>query len=724
MRKDNAHAKQAVTFSPRLSVDDPLSAYWLNQVTVRLRREVCWRISQPAAAADSLSESLGLRRYWEEKQAFFAADPTARYLTRQIQAPPPSDLPKTPRRGSFQWVAEHLQLNDCAAFVLALGLAVVFDNAVESVISACLNDSLKTHPTLSLAQKLWDRPGEVPVLADAAHPLYAYGLLRSAGSVSQQEPVVRWDTPVVVPPLVASQLLSPSSPLPPSLSLISPARTREDSPLNFRPVEALLTPPDRDTLRVVPVLGNKGAAHQETVTAAAGLSGTTVIQCKTIPSPEEIPAWLKGIATFCWLRNLDLYLDPDVSALLTAESFRQRADSLWPSMRSVPIRLYLGVHRREQLKHIPEHLVLPAVPVSPFPYRQRRELWHKLLGDKVRGLEKTASECSRRFRYEEQTLRRVIQGIHALPGPITDRDLFDVCRAHLELDLGELAQEVTPRFKDETLILPHRQHRQFMEVGLAMKSLTEVHYEWGTADAWNESGISVLFAGPPGTGKTMAAEILARELELPIYRIDLSQVVNKYIGETEKNLKRLFDAAEISDLILFFDEADSLFGRRTEVKDAHDRYANLEISYLLERMERFKGLAILATNRKDDLDEAFLRRLRYIIDFPFPGIEEREKIWRQVIPANVDYDDVDIDFLSSQFQLSGGHIRSIVLNACLQEAAVPGRKAAADGKTGRLGMEQVIIAVRREYDKMDRAFSLEHFGPYAHVVKQLEEKDK
>jgi SpoVK/Ycf46/Vps4 family AAA+-type ATPase len=233
---------------------------------------------------------------------------------------------------------------------------------------------------------------------------------------------------------------------------------------------------------------------------------------------------------------------------------------------------------------------------------------------------------------------------------------------------------------------------------------------------WNEGGISVLFAGPPGTGKTMGAEILAIELDLPMYRIDLSQVVNKYIGETEKNLKRLFDAADVSDIILFFDEADAIFGQRTEVKDAHDRYANLEISYLLERMERFKGLAILATNRKKDLDEAFMRRLRYIIDFPLPDEEQRRLIWEQVIPANVDAAGIEFDFLAKQFRLAGGHIRSIVFNACLQSA----NGSDEAGPQGQLEMEQVIIAVKREYDKLKRVISLEQFGPYASVVEKLE----
>jgi SpoVK/Ycf46/Vps4 family AAA+-type ATPase len=251
-----------------------------------------------------------------------------------------------------------------------------------------------------------------------------------------------------------------------------------------------------------------------------------------------------------------------------------------------------------------------------------------------------------------------------------------------------------------------------------MQSLTEVHYGWGTGTVWNESGISVLFAGPPGTGKTMGAEILAIKLDLPMYRIDLSQVVNKYIGETVKNLKRVFDVADVSDMILFFDEADSLFGRRTEVSDAHDRYANLEISYLLERMERFKGLAILATNRKKDLDEAFLRRLRYIVDFPLPDAEERKKIWRQVVPEHADSSQLEFEFLAEQFPLSGGNIRSIVFNACLQCA--DGSKLVGTDGLSELTMKEVIIAVKREFDKMNRSLSLQQYGAYASLVEGLE----
>jgi SpoVK/Ycf46/Vps4 family AAA+-type ATPase len=288
----------------------------------------------------------------------------------------------------------------------------------------------------------------------------------------------------------------------------------------------------------------------------------------------------------------------------------------------------------------------------------------------------------------------------------------------MEMDIGDLAQRVIPRFHDEQLILPGKQARQFRELIQAMRALTQVHYGWGTAKAWNEAGITALFAGPPGTGKTMAAEILALALGLPMYRIDLSQVVNKYIGETEKNLKRLFDAADMADLILFFDEADALFGKRTEVKDAHDRYANLEISYLLERMERFKGLAILATNRKKDLDEAFLRRLRFVIDFPMPEEAQRRALWQQMIPSGVDTADVDFNFLARQFQLAGGHIRSIVFNACLQSARTD--DGSDHSPSHRLAMPEIVLAVKREFDKLNRPITLEYFGPYGTAMEELD----
>jgi SpoVK/Ycf46/Vps4 family AAA+-type ATPase len=312
-------------------------------------------------------------------------------------------------------------------------------------------------------------------------------------------------------------------------------------------------------------------------------------------------------------------------------------------------------------------------------------------------------------------IRRIAADLHGVPG-LDAAQLAAACRGAAEDRHDDTTQRVTPRFTLGDLVLPPAQLRQVHEIRTAMRMLTAVHYRWGTARVWNEGGLAVLFCGPPGTGKTMAAEALASDLGLDLYRIDLSQVVNKYIGETEKNLRRVFDAAEASDCILFFDEADALFGKRTEVKDAHDRFANIEISYLLERMERFKGLAILATNRRKDVDEAFLRRLRYVVEFPVPGIAERERIWRAGIPAQVDATDLEFRFLARQFAFTGGHIRSVIFNACLQAAGTPPEAPLPAGKVGRLTMRDVLVQVKRELDKLNRAAGNEQFGAYARNI--------
>ncbi|UUZ78913.1 ATP-binding protein [Paenibacillus sp. P26] len=200
-------------------------------------------------------------------------------------------------------------------------------------------------------------------------------------------------------------------------------------------------------------------------------------------------------------------------------------------------------------------------------------------------------------------------------------------------------------------------------------------------------GVSLLFAGPPGTGKTMSAQVLAKEVQLEIYKIDLSQVISKYIGETEKNLHEVFSEAQLSNAILFFDEADALFGKRSEVKDSHDKYSNVETAYLLQKMEEYDGITILATNLQQNLDEAFMRRFGFIVKFPFPDAGHREQIWRGLIPpeAPVD-DDIDFRFLASKFELAGGYIKNIVLSAAFM--------AAEQGCA--IGMKQLLVSARSE----------------------------
>jgi SpoVK/Ycf46/Vps4 family AAA+-type ATPase len=219
-----------------------------------------------------------------------------------------------------------------------------------------------------------------------------------------------------------------------------------------------------------------------------------------------------------------------------------------------------------------------------------------------------------------------------------------------------------------------------------------VYQGWGFERVLRRGlGITALFAGPSGTGKTLAAEVVARELGLDMFVIDLSQVVSKYIGETEKNLRRVFDAAERGGAVLLFDEADALFGKRSEVKDSHDRYANLEVSYLLTRMETYRGLAVLTTNQKKALDAAFTRRLRFVVDFPFPDAGERAQIWRRVIPAEVPVESLEIDRLA-RLTVAGGSIRNIALGAAFL--------AAEEGAA--VSMRHLLASTRAEYVKNER----------------------
>lgn len=274
-------------------------------------------------------------------------------------------------------------------------------------------------------------------------------------------------------------------------------------------------------------------------------------------------------------------------------------------------------------------------------------------------------------------------------------DLWQACREQVGWQLGSLAQRLAPCYTWDDIVLPDNLMRQLREIADQVAARSQVYESWGFgARLPRGRGINALFSGPSGTGKTMAAEILANHLQLDLYRIDLAGVVSKYIGETEKNLRNVFDAAEQSGAILFFDEADALFGKRSEVKDSHDRYANIEIAYLLQRIESYRGLAILTTNMKSALDRAFLRRIRFVVQFPFPDEAAREAIWRRQFPAAAPIGDIDFPALS-RLQLSGGHIRSVAVNAAFHAAA----------HQEAIGQDAVIAAARSEFAKLERSFT-------------------
>jgi SpoVK/Ycf46/Vps4 family AAA+-type ATPase len=269
---------------------------------------------------------------------------------------------------------------------------------------------------------------------------------------------------------------------------------------------------------------------------------------------------------------------------------------------------------------------------------------------------------------------------------------WNTCLHYARPRLEELAQPIRTQVCWEDLVLPDKEKQILQTIIAQVRQRAKVYEQWGFASKGQRGlGISALFAGASGTGKTLAAEVLANQLHLDLYRIDLSSVVSKYIGETEKNLRRIFDAAEQGGAILLFDEADALFGKRSEVKDSHDRYANMEVAYLLQRMEAYRGLAILTTNLKNSLDQAFLRRLRFVVQFPFPDALQRAEIWQRVFPKDTPTENLSYQKLA-KLNVPGGNIRNIALNAAFlaAEADMP------------VQMQHLLQAAQSEYLKLER----------------------
>ena len=284
---------------------------------------------------------------------------------------------------------------------------------------------------------------------------------------------------------------------------------------------------------------------------------------------------------------------------------------------------------------------------------------------------------------------------------VTRAELYTACRKQSHHKLAELAAKIEPRHDWDDLVLPNDRRDRLRELCDQVAHRHRVFDSWGFGrKAAHGRGISALFAGPSGTGKTMAADVIAHQLQLDLYKIDLSGVVNKYIGETEKNLAKIFQEAEASNAILFFDEADALFGKRTKISDAHDRYANIETSYLLQRVEAYEGVVILATNLRENMDEAFTRRIKFIIDFPFPDLASRKLIWQMHFPREAPvHDDLDYEWLARQLQITGGNIKNIILNAAFF--------AAADG--GVIRMDHIMRGARGEFEKIGKLWNDKEF---------------
>jgi hypothetical protein len=393
---------------------------------------------------------------------------------------------------------------------------------------------------------------------------------------------------------------------------------------------------------------------------------------------------------------------------------RQAEEFLWDRLRDFkqPV-LLLGPPAA--FLQVPRHVTLWRVEIDTPDFDARRAAWNALVGKYASESEST--RLADAFHFGPLRIQQTVNlatGLAALRDPAnaqpTTGDLLDAGRSLTAPQVGGLVVQMKPRYTWDNIVLPPDKLRQLRSIAAWVRFRRQVHEEWGFGHKLSRGkGLNVLFTGPSGTGKTMAAEILAHELSLDLLQIDLSSVVSKYIGETEKNLSAIFREAEQSQALLFFDEADSLFGKRTEMKDAHDRYANIEVNYLLQRVELYEGIVVLATNLQRNIDDAFLRRIKEVVDFPFPDDKLRARIWRAHFPSEAPMaDDIDFDFLASQFKLTGGNIKNIVLNAAFL--------AAEEGRS--IKMSDLILGTKSELRKEGKLCTKSDFGPYYEFVQK------
>lgn len=600
-------------------------------------------------------------------------------------------------------LARAFSLSDADLDLFLLALLPEIDPRYEQVYAYLQDDVTRKRPSVELLLNL--------VAGDVAEKLALRSRLRDAAPLMRHHIMRRFDDPHSVEPPLLSQYVRPdpfvvewllgaggvSEPLAASARLLPPQEPETgvlpgDARARLEAVAAEQPPP------LVVLEGGYGAG-KESAALALGRATDAPLLALDLAQLSGPPGWLPLALRDARLHGAVLYLagwdrlsDEDAELALAQLAGQPGIVVLgttapWPAPRRLerPIfRLVLGV---------PE-------------FRRRHQLWQRYLaGAGAPDLE--VAPLANQFRFTPGQIRDAVATAKDLArwerAPLTEAQLFAASRAHSNQKLGVLATKIEPHFTWADIVLPDDTLAQLREMVNTVRQRPRVYHDWGFARRLSLGrGLNALFAGESGTGKTMAADVIAGELGLDLYKIDLSAVVSKYIGETEKNLNRIFHEAETSHAILFFDEADALFGKRSEVRDSHDRYANVEISYLLQRMEAFDGVVILATNLRANLDEAFTRRLHYVVEFPFPEAEDRERIWQVNVPPDVPVaGDVDWAELAQRFRVAGGNIRNIILAAAFLAAE----------EDAPLALRHLLHAARREYQKLGRLINDTLFVP-------------
>jgi len=450
---------------------------------------------------------------------------------------------------------------------------------------------------------------------------------------------------------------------------------------------------------------------------ALGVSMLVVDMQELLQRFADVENSLRSIFRQALLLQASIYLDHfDV---LTAEESKPAShrQALLHLMEQMSWMVFLGTESAWRPGDLFSGHEFVSVELPMPDAAERKCIWMALANQAVCGPDVDWDDLSVKFRLTPGRMKSAFHSASSLARlrqregvAISRADLYSGCQSQSNRKLAALAQKMVTRHGWSDIVLTPNALAQLHEICAHLKHRQRVYWDWGFESKLSRGkGLCVLFYGQSGVGKTMAAEVLAHELKLEIYKIDLSTVVSKYIGETEKNLSKIFQEAEDSNAILFFDEADALFGKRSEVKDAHDRYANIEINYLLQRMEEFDGLVVLATNLRGNIDEGFFRRMHFAVDFPFPDEAHRYRIWKQHIPESAPLGtDIDLDYLAKRFVFSGGNIRNVVVNAAFLAAE----------NSGQIHMEHLIRATKREFEKIGKLCTENDFSPYQGMLRE------
>lgn len=637
--------------------------------------------------------------FWQRLRGKAASNaPTTRALLmppgQETQAKPaaPANTPTTKAEGDTKMspalptLSRRLAMTRFEEQVLLLCCAVELDPVISALCAKAQDDPARTYPTFALGFSIFENP-EWEALSPE-RPLRYWRLLEinQPGAQALTTSALRADERIVNYIKGLNHLDDRLAPLLFPLRLMDPGTALADSQRQqVGKILAQLREPHYG-VSIIHLGGEDSASKQAVASAAAAQLG---LQTFRIPA-GQLPAHPGELETLArlWFREsllmpVALYLDAtDVAptdALSTQVSrFLSRTDGVIFLDSAEPVPALAGSTY--------------SAPIEKPSRLEQRSAWEAALGAKAEGIGSAlAEQFHLNFSSVQQISREVLRGATDDAEDLKKR-AWDACVRHTKPGLDKLAQSLDPRASWADIVLPENEMSLLHQIAAQVGHRSTVYQDWGFREQMNRGfGISALFAGESGTGKTMAAEVLANDLRLHLCRIDLSAVVSKYIGETEKNLRKLFDAAEDGGAILFFDEADALFGKRSEIKDSHDRYANIEVNYLLQRMESYRGLAILATNMKSALDSAFLRRLRFIVQFAFPAPAQREAIWKKVFPSAAPVEGLDFARLA-KLPLTGGSIRSVAVNAAFL--------AASEGTS--VSMRHVLDCARKEFHKLER----------------------